>query len=122
MRGVFLSFVNRAPLYPFVCTCCWWRKKGLCFVSNCKKTEKENSLSLSFLLNRRHLPVLDPRRVHTPGPLLEVGLVLGVPSFVPDDLAVAFERQDVRREPVEEPSKFDFVFSEVGFFRSRASR
>ena len=36
--------------------------------------------------------------------LVPVGFVLGIVPFEPDDLAVAFEREDVRGDAVEEPT------------------
>src|SRR5450830_59044 len=54
----------------------------------------------------RELPVLDPVRAVGLGAeaLVAVGLVILVVAFVPDDLAVALEREHVRRDAVEEPA------------------
>ena len=54
----------------------------------------------------RQLPVLDPVRLIGFGaePALAIGFVVLVVALEPHHLAVAFERQDVRRDAVEEPA------------------
>ena len=105
-----------------------------CKKENKRNEKKKNSLSLSlslspslppflslflplFFSNRRHLPVLDPRRVHAARALLEVGLVLRVSSFEPDHFGVALEGQNVGREAVEEPDFFFRFFVSFSLFR-----
>jgi len=54
----------------------------------------------------RQLPVLDPMRVLRGGaePHLSVRLVFRIVAVEPDDLAVTFEREDIRRDPIEKPA------------------
>ena len=89
------------------------KSKNLFFVAKTKtekKKKKEKEKKLSFLSNRRHLPVLDPRRLRVPRALPEVGLVLRIAPLEPDNLGIALEGEDVRREAVEEPLMSFFSF------------
>src|SRR6185436_13728967 len=54
----------------------------------------------------RQLPVLDPVRLIGRGAeaALPVGFVVLVVALEPDHLAVALEREDVRRDAIEEPA------------------
>jgi len=66
---------------------------------------QSNTLEHNFLASRQ-LPVLNPMRLVGGGAeaLVAVGFVFGIVSLKPRDLAVAFEREDVRRDAIEEPT------------------
>src|SRR6266550_5244168 len=54
----------------------------------------------------RELPVLDPVRLicRRSQPRLAIFFILRIVSFKPDDLAVAFEGEDVRRDSIQKPA------------------
>jgi len=85
-------------------SCCFLQKKSRA------RTKKKTGKNMYLPSNRRHLPILDPRRIHVPRALPEVSLVLRVPALEPNNLRVALEGQDVRREAVEEPGLREIMF------------
>src|SRR5437899_2362221 len=54
----------------------------------------------------RQLPILDPMRPlrGRAKPNLSIGFVFRIVAIKPDSLTVAFEREDVGRDPVEKPT------------------